>query len=423
MTEQKKKILVFFRNHLAVGGVETYMYEQAKRLREKGWTIVWVRKHPWARLDSALADVFGAGNAVVWNRRILVRKMAQLAAPDAVIKVVAFNMFQFAQAERFKKQFRGKVSTFLFMPHYKGEAIFFEENHSGSKREEVRQKMAAIYRKLHEQGNLRYFNIKQMEATQENCGFTIEDINGAFVPPRETDESQWDAARCRSLAERQRFNLLTVSRFDFPHKAYLLGLIRAYAQLKPRYPRLELTIVGYGREQAKVEAAVNALPEEIRRDVHLMGKASPEALTGYYQDANLNISLASCCSQGARIGCLSIPARHYDETCQVYGFFPESKGKTVCDEPGEPVIPYIEAVLNMEQAEYVRRCRDAFDTFHDASIAQRKTMEEISNLSAEATLSAADLRYITRQEYWRELRSKKRGGLRIIRKGIRKIFG
>lgn len=421
MAEQNKKILVFFRNHLAVGGVETYMYEQAKRLRQQGWIIVWVRKHPWAKLDSALADVFGEDHAVVWNRRIPLKKMKALAGKNAVIKVVAFNMFQFAQAERFKRRFSGgDISTFLFMPHYKGEAIFFEENHTGKKQEEVRQRMAVIYRKLHENGNLRYFNIKQMEAAQENCGFSIEDINNAFVPPRETDENQWDEARCRMLAGRQRFNLLTVSRFDFPHKAYLLGLIRAYAQLKPRHPRLELTIVGYGREQGKVEAAIAALSEESRRDVHMMGKASPEELTDYYRDANLNISVAGSCSQGARIGCLSIPARHYDETCEVYGFFPESRLKTVSEEPGEPVIPYIEKVLNMTEDEYVEKCRDGFDTFHDASVSRRKTMEEICNQTAETTLSADDLRYITRQEYWRELRSKKRGGLRLIRKLIKK---
>lgn len=425
MSEQnRKKILVFFRNQLAVGGVETYMYEQAKCLRQQGWTIVWVRKHPWAKLDSALADVFGEENAVVWNRRIPVDKMKTLAGEDALIKVVAFNMFQMAQAEIFKSKFSGgDVSTFLFMPHYKGEAIFFEENHSGARAEAVRQRMAEIYRKLHKQNNLRYFNIKQMETTQENCGFTIEDSNAVFVPPRQTDASQWDEARCRRLAGRERFNLLTVSRFDFPHKAYILGLIQAYGRLKPRYPRLELTVVGYGREQARVEEAIGALPEEIRRDVHMMGKASPEELNGYYQDANLNISVAGSCSQGARIGCLSIPARHYDESCQVYGFFPESRMKTVSEEPGEPVEPYIEAVLNMTEEAYVKKCRDAFDTFHDASVAQRKTMEQIENASREATLSRADIRYITRQEYWRELRSKKRGGLRILKKIFTRVFG
>lgn len=409
------RIVVFFRNHLVIGGVETYMYNQAKHLKENGWTVVWVRKHSFARFDQSFADVFGEENAVIWNRQIPLRAMKKLTGGKyAEIKVIAFNMYQFAQAEKFKKRFEdASVSTFLFMPHYKGEALFFEENHSGSRKEPVKYRMASIYRKMHGADNLRYFNIKHMEVTSANYGYQITDPERLFVPPRIPECTVCDLERCEKLATRERFNILTVTRFDFPHKDYLFGLIRAYAQLKERYPHIELTIIGYGVGQSRVEEAIDGLSEAARKDVHLIGKVSPDQLKEYYYDANLNVSVAGSCSQGAKLGVLSIPARHYNEACEVYGYYPESRLKTVAEEPGDPVAPYIENVLNMSPEVYISKCQAAFDTFNNDEINQRDSMGEIQNCSAEATLSVKDIAYITIQEMWREIHSKSRR-IRII---------
>lgn len=416
--QEKKRIIIFFRNRLVVGGVETYMYDQAKRLADQGWQIIWVRKHPFARLDAALADVFAADSTIVWNRRVNRKKMEKLVGDgNAEVKIITFNMFQFAQAEKFKKAFRlCPVSTFLFIPHYMGEALFFEENHSGKRCEKVKNRMTQVIQKMHNGGNLRYFNIKHMQIMSANYGYEIQDTNEAFVPPREADGRVFDEERCRRLATRERFNLLTVSRFDFPHKGYVLGLIRTYARLKPSYPQLELTIVGYGREQVRVEQEIAQLDEIARKDVHLVGQVSPSQLNEYYSDANLNVSVAASCSQGARNGTLSLPARHYSYDCEVYGFFPESRTMTVSDKPGYPVADYIEQVLNMSEEQYCRRCREGFLTFNDDYVSVRKSMDQIVNPSQAPTLSDRDIRYITNQELWRELRSKKRGMMRILKK-------
>lgn len=417
---KKKRILIYLRNHMQLGGVETYMYKQAKNLKQCGWQIVWVRKGPKAKFDPSLADVFADGLTIIWDRDIQQKELETMVSGcDAEIKIVTFNIGDFAKAEQFRNQFKCcPVHTFYFISHYMGDALFVEDGYAGKAKERVRKRVMPIMQKSHQNNHIRCFNIKHVQRITTSYEYCVNEPNAYYVPAYDF-ESVFDEERCRTLANRERFNLLTVTRFDFPHKGYLMGLIEAYAQLIEKYPRLEMTIVGYGRDFDKVKAKIATLSPKARNGIWLAGKVSPERLVEYYNDANLNISVAGCCSQGAKNGTLSIPAKHYDYTCEVYGYLPKSKPFLISEEPGEPVLPYIEQVLNMSEDTYCDRCRDAFNTYNDSSASLRSTMDELENLSGE-TLNPQDIAYLLKQETYRKLRNIPKGVFRRMKRLLTK---
>ncbi len=406
--KSKKQIVIFMREYLLMGGIETYVYEQAKLLKEKGALVIWV-KHPKGLIDDSFKHIFYDGKTIVLEK-LHRRKLKNIVREfDAEITIVTFHIESYAKADLFKRNFKlCPVHTFYFVPNFTGSMLYLEEAYEGAKREKVRDHMGQIIRKMQSGENIRYFSMKHIDKMTKNYQYSIEEYNDYYVPPR-LSECDFDEERCRNLARRERFNLFTVSRFDFPHKGYVLGLIKAYAQLKEKYPRLELTIVGYGKDEDRIYQTLENLPANIREDIHLFGKASQDELNDYYADANLNISVAGCCSTGAKRGTLSIPARHFDYSCEVYGFLPESRPYIISEEPGEAVIPYIEAVLNMSEDEYCEKCRKGYEIFNDSSIKLRKNMLEIKNLKNVPTLSKGDVGYI----YFNRILSRIKSKIRI----------
>ncbi|ODT03904.1 MAG: hypothetical protein ABS52_07405 [Gemmatimonadetes bacterium SCN 70-22] len=81
--------------------------------------------------------------------------------------------------------------------------------------------------------------------------------------------------------------LLFVGRLE-PRKGLPFAM-RAFAQLASRYPDLSLIVVGDGPERD----AINQLPPDVRRRVHLKGKVSYEALPTYHRAADVFISPAT----------------------------------------------------------------------------------------------------------------------------------
>ena len=74
--------------------------------------------------------------------------------------------------------------------------------------------------------------------------------------------------------------------------------------------------------------------------------------------------MAGCASAGAKIGLLTLPARHYTEKCEVYGFIPESKEMTTSEKPGKPAKDFIEYVINMNENEYLEKSKASYDCYN-----------------------------------------------------------
>lgn len=425
--KKKNRIVVFYRETMLIGGIETYIYKAIKALKKEGASVVWA-KEPKSKIDESFVSEVYDGKTVIMNG-LDVKKFSEIVVDsDTEIKIVTFDLFYFAKAEAFKRKFKlCTVHTFYFVPHFEGDTLYLQDGFKGRKKEKVRQRTEQIVHKLHKNNSIKYFSEKHIERMTSDYSYTVDNNIRSLVPLMDLIKFKFDRQRCEDLFNRESFNILTASRFEFPHKGYIVGLINTFAELKMKYPHIKLTIVGYGDGERKLKDQVDQLGEEISKDICFVGKVPPEKLIDYYNNANLNISVAGCCSQGAKNGTLSIPARHYTYECELYGFLPESKDYMTSDAEGEPASKYIEQVINMSLEEYCEKCKAAFDTYNDGQQELRLSFSEIQNASEDAVLSKKDIKYLARKNKQQKIRSykavfSKEGLIKPIIRKIKKIL-
>lgn len=94
-----------------------------------------------------------------------------------------------------------------------------------------------------------------------------------------------NAAPAQDLSPGRR--LLFVGRLE-PRKGFPVA-VKAFAELAPQYPDLQLVVVGDGEERN----AIDALPPQVRQRVRMLGKVSYEALPTYHRASDVFVSPAT----------------------------------------------------------------------------------------------------------------------------------
>ncbi len=121
-----------------------------------------------------------------------------------------------------------------------------------------------------------------------------------------------------------KFTILTVGRFDFPFKGYVVGLIRDFAELCRKYNNIELVIVGYGKGQAMVDEAVTTVDKKYRDKIILKGKIDYHNLLGMYKSASVFVGMGTTLLEAAKVGTISIVASGGQYGNYSSGYFDEA---------------------------------------------------------------------------------------------------
>lgn len=255
------------------------------------------------------------------------------------------------------------ITPLYIVSNTKGRYNYLENYYWGPFKSHVLKKFKGIVSKWHAQNLIRYFDINHFYTYQKIYGIQIENpINLVWKPIYSSPALNEEFIVARLI--RKEFNIVSVTRFDFPHKQFLLGLIKDYSVLKSKYPQLKLHIIGYGQHENKVKEVIASLPFDVQKDVILYGQKSLSEIAKIMKKMHLNISVAACVRLGAENGVPSLPARNFcGKECEVYGYLPEAKNMTVATEPGKRALGYIEEVINMSEEEYREKCLESYKTY------------------------------------------------------------
>ena len=393
--ENNGKVVIFIQEDLGVGGIETYTYKSLKQLSARGIKgILLCGKLGY--IAEAFQDIYNDPNILIWKEKLQIDKLKQMTenCEDAQITLVSFFMNGFVLAEEFKEKCDWcRVETFLFVNHYTDYINIPETAFRMPIRRIVKKRFENIFSNMNENDNICYFSKRHLTVMQENYNYQINRNIEEVLVPSVRFVVDFDQNRVEHIYERNEFKILAPLRFDFPHKGFIIGLIKTYGELKENYPNLQLIIVGSGNDEDQVLKAIQELPESAQKDISLNASCSPEELNEYYLDASLNIGIAGCFTTGASLGVLSLPARNYCMDCETYGFPPDSVNSSVSTEHGEPIKDYIIRTLNMSKQEYIQRSKDCYDTYKvDKDII---LIENIQNKS-DITLNVKDRKFVNK---------------------------
>ncbi len=367
--QYKKKTLIIIYRSFNVGGIETCMSNVMSNALDNGNRVIWIchKDVKYSKVFSKIIEHpqceylpvnFSAINPLVLPK-------IKIDNEEEVV-IAVFDIKGLYTAYKVRKQYLNNcIKIFYMVPLFTGSTIFPDQSFRGIAKNVVNSIYRRIYDRTYKLGSLHFFSAAFYRAIQENYNIRFDNPDKKLFP-NVKKRLKFDEDLVRRVYCSNDFTIISAGRFDFPHKAYLLGLIKSFSNLKTRHNRLKLFIIGSGPDKKRVYDAIEQCPLEVRNSITVADPVTDDELIEKMRTCNLNISVAGCANIGAKNGVPTLPARHYYEECEVYGFFPKSKLMTTETIPGEPVEPYIEQVLNMGEDEYVQLAKDAYNSYDDS---------------------------------------------------------
>lgn len=250
----------------------------------------------------------------------------------------------------------------LILPHFKGPGYYPENIFKNLKVKGYwHKKMSLLASTLVGSDCVRGFSVEHLIAYEKAYDVIIKDKEKKALPRvNKILPIRYDEISSREHSRCQRFEIMTCSRFDFPHKGYLLGLIKEFAKIHEKHPTTKLTIVGYGGGKPEIEKAIENLPKAAIDSIDLVGELSPEELISKYRQAHLNVGLAGALKKGAECGLPSIKMKHYTYSCDGFGFIEDTQGLNP-DCAAKNMREIIESVITMPADEYIQHSLAAYD--------------------------------------------------------------
>lgn len=353
-------LFIFRYDQFGIGGIQTWIYQAVRQLLKEKVHVLLVTKKK-NQIYEGFSVVFSDPRVSIIDYK---EEPKWRYSDYGVIKYYSFTLEGFVKACQFKRQNEtSKIDLFYCVPNTKGYDYYYDEPFNGLAKKYINKRLSTIFDKMNKANQIRYFSrghIETMITLYNYC--EIAERSYLYIP-RVDIKQPFDEQQRREIWKRKEFRIIAVSRFDFPHKAYIIGLINAYEEIHRKYPNVTLLVVGSGHSRGEIENRISQLEEDVKKGITIYGEANYDDLPSLYKEANLNISLAGCCVLGAKNGVLSIPARHFSYNCEVYGFLPESKSMITSAEPGQSVNQYIEEAINMTENEYVQKCFAGYQVF------------------------------------------------------------
>ena len=374
------KTLVINKKHLNLGGIENVVYNLIKFAISQHYRVVWLASKKYV-LFRGFNDILTHIEIITSNNKVISRSLEQrslLFSEDEKVTILSFTPITHDFAIRIKERNPLiEIKALYILANTKGHYYFIEEYFKWPFNKYVKRKMASIHQEWDKRDEIRYFTQLQRKALEDKYGLTISNPEKKQIPPT-IAISTLNEEDLQRRAERNVFNIISVTRFVFPHKQYLLGLVDAYAQLKSKYKKINLYIIGYGPGENQLKEKINSLPESIRKGIQILGQKTNAEIDEIMINMHLNVSVAGSVKCGARNGVVSLPARNYCEgECEVYGYLPESHPKASSTEKGLSVIPFIEDLINMSKEDYVAKCRLSNQTFTSREAHPEYVFEQI----------------------------------------------
>lgn len=119
----------------------------------------------------------------------------------------------------------------------------------------------------------------------------------------------------------ENLKILTISRFEFPFKGYVLGLIADFEVFNRRYPNSTLTIIGHGPGEGRVLDLIKRLPISIQQNINLIQRVPIELIDSYLDSCDVYVGMGTTVLSAANRYKIVISAIAYQESSLASGFF------------------------------------------------------------------------------------------------------
>lgn len=116
------------------------------------------------------------------------------------------------------------------------------------------------------------------------------------------------------------FNILTVSRFEFPFKGYVIGLIKSFEKLYTVNNNISLTIIGYGEGKDSVLRAIRDMQPVVAEKISVIDQVPYSKLNEYILKSDVFVGMGTTILDAAQMSKICIVAIAYQMSDHAAGF-------------------------------------------------------------------------------------------------------
>ena len=300
---------------LAIGGTETYMVRMAQWAQKVGIKCYFALKENCC-IDPSWKDIQKINNVNIQYFRfnllksIIVTKEFSEVLKNNNCTLIATDIASYIRFLRYKTIFRLKnVNVLYYVLHplvskisdkkyinflYKRLFIKEIENSFLYMDEECINGAKKIYKK-----NFDITNIYRL---------------GCFINPLNT-------TLLEKKSQKNDFNILSISRMNFPFKGYQLGIVKSIPEIVENNPRISFTIIGDGPDSNILDEEILKLSFKYRKHIKRIGNVPYSEIEQYFRDANLYIGMGTTLLDASATGLPSIVATWDSYEPKSIGYF------------------------------------------------------------------------------------------------------
>ena len=353
-------MLVIAQDEMYIGGTETLMLRLANCYISKGEKVrIYTRE-----VDSQMEKEFlRFGIEVIKNKRWVDRLVEDVDGNSDTIFVVKLTSYLKVQSLLNKR--KKPCNVFLYVTHTMDLYEFID------KRKIYTKLMYKSYRdmikRLYDNGSLIFMDSTCVAWTENFYNIKFENIKeNIWLIPMEVNPCDIEKVEEKAKCRKNRFNILTVARADFPAKGYIKSLIEDYIVAKKKYPWISLTSVSHGKD-------FDILKKWCEKDqsILLINGLLPDELAKEYIKSNLFFGVGTTILEAAEYCSLPVTVSGYTYEIQACRFFfeePEHMCKKVTDTKWQNAEYYISKCIDMSDDDYYDYCiasRRAIEVHYD----------------------------------------------------------
>ena len=149
---------------------------------------------------------------------------------------------------------------------------------------------------------------------------------------------------------KHKFEILTISRADFPFKGYLKELIQIVYEFQKK-ENVGLTVISSGPHIKQLMNWIETY--DVKQEfISLVTNVPYNKLNDYYNKADIYVGMGTTILEAANCGVISLPVEPYTYECKSYGFFNSNPKWVLTDyNKGSDVRIFLSEVMNMPLSE------------------------------------------------------------------------
>lgn len=343
---------------LFAGGIQTYLLEASLGQKALNNEIVWLLQGNKASYSEGLSDF--VSDIIVLKRNQQINGIRQIINNHDRVVIITFSYVASERIRMIVSRLDHKDAKVIYIiPHISGRYFYPDLNFkSPSIKKLINRSLKKVFECYITDNDLYYFSKEHQTSFENHYNLRMPEYDN-YIAPSVRNIPLLDVDIIKKRYNREVFQIVTMSRFEFPHKGYVLGLIDITPQIQEMIPNYRLTIIGTGNDLGQVKKHIDILPDESKSKIEVVGDVSYFQIKDYFENANMAICLAGAVYDAAKYSVPTLIARHYCNDCEVYGFYSSNQPNGIYLEPGNSPLEYIKSIWTMTLTEYIQICKDS----------------------------------------------------------------